>query len=58
MSVLHWKLLSKCLEKKKYGVAVFCNNILITEAKAHILQKYTEVMRTNEDADDYIKDRN
>lgn len=57
MSVLHWKLLSKCLEKKN-GVAVFCNNILITEAKAHILQKYTEVMRTNEDADDYIKDRN
>lgn len=37
MSVLHWKLLSKC---RKNGVAVFCNNILITEAKAHTLQKY------------------
>lgn len=37
---------------KKNGVAVFCNNILITEAKAHILQKYDD---DNEDTDDYIK---
>lgn len=55
MSVLHWKLLSKC---RKNGVAVFCNNILITEAKAHTLQKYMDEDDDNEDAEDYIKNRN